>query len=61
MILIAERRHAAVAHDWGEFRDANHDLLHSGFAMLQRYYSRERLWSQDARELFLLPDKSPAG
>ena len=59
MIMIAERRRGPAADDWTVFRDANPELLHGGSALLNRYYSSERLWSKNARELFLLPDKSP--
>ena len=59
MIMIAERRRGRAADDWAVFRDANADLLTNGSAILRRYYSRERLASDAARQLFLLPDKSP--
>ena len=60
MLTIAERRRGDAASDWAAFRKDNPDLFGSGTAILGRYYSDERLWSEDARNLFLLPDKSPA-
>ncbi len=59
MLMIAERRRGPAANDWACFRDANPELLVSSSAILQRYYSQDRLTSPTARELFLLPDKTP--
>jgi hypothetical protein len=59
MLMIAERRHGRAANDWVYFRNTNSELLDSSSAILQRYYSQDRLTSPTARELFLLPDKTP--
>ncbi len=56
MLLIAERR-AATAQDWFSFRRDNDDLFVLGIDIVQRYYSKELLWSDQARQSFVLPDR----
>ena len=57
MLLIAERRSNATAKDWFSFRHVNNDLFAGGIDVLQRYYSKELLWSDRARQSFVLPDR----
>jgi hypothetical protein len=56
MTLIAERRVGQPGQNWVEFADSNPDLLGPATKLLDRYYSRNRLWSDLARRQFLLPD-----
>jgi hypothetical protein len=56
MILIAERQAATQAASWEEFIAANEDLVDNSKALLESHYSPERLWSDEARNQFLLPD-----
>ena len=56
MILIAERQSATQATSWPEFAAANGDLLTDSKALLQSHYSPSRLWSDQARQQFMLPD-----
>ena len=56
MLLIAER--ARPGEDWATFRAANEDLFERD--LLDRYYTPERLASEEARSRFLLPDRLAA-
>ena len=56
LLLIAERRAAATSGGWFPFRSENEDIC-DGAATLQRFYSKEVLASERAREHFLLPDR----
>ena len=56
LLLIAERRAAATCGGWFAFRRENDDIC-QGAATLRRYYSKELLASERARECFLLPDR----
>ena len=58
LFLIDERRRAHPRASWDEFAAANPDLLSWSPSILERYYSRERLWSDDARRFFVLPDRT---
>ncbi|MGE0812435.1 MAG: hypothetical protein AB7O28_01745 [Vicinamibacterales bacterium] len=61
LALIAERVLAAPDGDWPAFAAANADLLTWKPGVLDRYYSADRLWSDLARQQFVLPDRlSPA-
>ena len=57
--LIAERQHRRPGADWPSFKAANGDLFGRSGNVLSRYYSRERLASDEARRAFLLPDRLP--
>jgi hypothetical protein len=59
MALIAERRAASNDLDWSGFRESNRDLFGRSDNVLSRYYSRERLASDEARRAFVLPDRLP--
>ena len=52
--LIAERMQASAHDDFAGFIEENEDLLASD--VLSRWYSKERLASDTARRVFLLPD-----
>ena len=56
LVLIAERREATQGHGWFAFRSENDDLFHAA-QTLARYYSKERLMSDLARQAFVLPDR----
>ena len=56
MLLIAERHRSDQS--WGEFQRANGDLFERD--LLARYYTPERLGSDEARTGFLLPDRIAA-
>jgi hypothetical protein len=58
LFLIDERRRVAAHASWAEFAAANADLLTWSPSILDRYYTRERLWSADARSFFVLPDRT---
>ena len=57
MLLIAERRGVTTTEDWFSFRRGNDDLFVLGIDIVQRYYSKELLWSDQARQSFVLPDR----
>ncbi len=60
LFLIQERRHQLPAdHGWEEFARANPELLQDHKGTLARYYSKERLGSDLARSVFLMPDRCP--
>jgi hypothetical protein len=59
MFLIRERMaRAGETQGWGEFAEANPDLLRWKEGILTKYYAEETLRSELAREVFLFPDKS---
>lgn len=55
MILVAERVRCHPDHDWTAFSAANRDLFATRPGIVQRYYSPQRLNSEDARRHFVLP------
>lgn len=57
LLLVAER--VKADEDWQTFKARNPDLLEEGKATLDRYYSAARLFSDAARNHFLLPDRVP--
>ena len=56
LVLIAERREATRGDGWFAFRSENDDLFDAA-RILARYYSKERLKGERARQAFVLPDK----
>lgn len=56
LLLIAERRQSGE--EWCAFRAANRDLFERD--LLSRYYTPERLASEEARAGFVLPDRLAA-
>lgn len=57
LLLIGERLERDES--WGEFRQRNADIFDSK-SLLARNYSGERLFSEKARQRFLLPDRPAA-
>lgn len=60
LTLIAERLHVTPDADWDAFAAAHADLLRWKPSIIDDYYSAARLWSDQARAQFLLPDRVPA-
>ena len=58
LLLMTERLDESSC--WERFRKRNSDLFDRDNNVLYRYYSRERLGSDEAREQFVLPDRIPA-
>jgi hypothetical protein len=56
LLLIAERQARSQAPTWEAFEAANADLLVWKPSILDRYYSKELLASELARQTFLMPD-----
>lgn len=61
LTLVAERLRDTPGSSWEAFAAAHPDLLPWNPSILDQYYSAERLWSDQARSQFLLPDRVPAG
>ena len=57
LMLIAERRAAASDDTWFCFRRDNDDLFRRNENVIDRYYTRELLFSDRARRSFVLPDR----
>jgi hypothetical protein len=57
LLLIHERQARAAAPDWPAFAASNPDLLSWKPSVLDRFYTAETLWSDEARRTFLLPDR----
>ncbi len=55
LLIIADRRNSGGS--WSTFRQANADLFNRDDNILHRYYSRELLDSDEARQRFVLPDR----
>ena len=55
LLLIAERSRAGEG--WQTFKTRNRDLIDESKSALGRYYSEELLFSEAAREQFVLPDR----
>jgi hypothetical protein len=60
VLIIADRISPASPGNWEQFAASNPDLLGNSMHLLSSYYSDERLWSADARQRFLLPDRAKA-
>ena len=56
LALVDERMRARPGDGWEEFAAAHPDLFTWKPGVLDRLYSPERLWSQAARDGFVLPD-----
>lgn len=59
LALVAERWQADPDVAWDGFAAAHADLLRWKPSVLDEYYSPGRLWSDRAREQFLMPDLAP--
>jgi hypothetical protein len=58
IFLIAERIAREPGADWSRFRDANADLINGAGSLLAAHYTPQRLQSDTAKSLFLMPDRS---
>ena len=56
LLLIHERQMRQPAADWTAFATANPDLLAWKPSVLDRFYTRETLRSEVARQTFVMPD-----
>lgn len=56
LLLIAERRAVDPGGNWPGFRRRNADLVEDR-GLLERYYHRQTLASNRARQVFVLPDR----
>lgn len=62
LFVIAERVRRTPGLTWPQFADAHPDLLGWKPSVLDRFYSPERLWSDEARRSFVMPDRlAPCG
>ncbi|PYQ46476.1 MAG: hypothetical protein DMF77_00695 [Acidobacteria bacterium] len=60
VLLVNERRAAPGTEEWLAFAARNPDLLAWKPSVLEaRYYRQETLWSDRARQTFVLPDRPP--
>ena len=57
LLLIHERQQRAAASDWPAFAARNPDLLAWKPSVLDRFYTAETLWSDEAKRTFLMPDR----
>ena len=57
LVIIRERMHGRPGQEWEEFAKENSDLLSWKPSVLDRYYSTETLFSDRARNVFLMPDR----
>jgi hypothetical protein len=57
LLLVNERQQACLAGDWNSFAAQNADLLSWKPSILDAYYSPEVLWSDRARDTFVMPDR----
>jgi hypothetical protein len=57
LLLIHERQARTAAPDWPAFAATHPDLLLWKPSVLDRFYTAETLWSDEARRTFLLPDR----
>ena len=60
LAIIAERRDASPERNWTDFKASNDDLFSGPGNVLSRYYTKERLGSDAARQAFVLPDRRDA-
>jgi len=60
VLVIAERLETMPRSSWVEFAGQNGDLLAWKPSILSRFYTDERLWSDRARRVFLMPDLAPS-
>ena len=56
LLIINERQARQAASTWAEFAEVNADLLSWKPSILERYYSKELLTSEQARRSFVMPD-----
>ena len=56
LLIINQRQARQAASTWAEFAEVNADLLSWKPSILERYYSKELLMSDEARHSFVMPD-----
>lgn len=56
LLIIGERQARQPADTWRVFAEANADLLSWKPSILERYYSKELLMSDEAKRSFVMPD-----
>lgn len=61
VLLINERIDRSMPSDWDAFAAAHPDLLAWKPSLLDRYYTPELLWSERAKQTFVMPDRLSAG
>lgn len=57
LLLIEERRSDSPPNNWFAFRRSNKDLFCRDDNIVERYYSKELITSDRARQSFVLPDR----
>jgi hypothetical protein len=57
LLLIHERMAAGPSNDWPAFAARHDDLLQWKPSILDRYYTPDTLWSERARQTFVMPDR----
>jgi hypothetical protein len=57
LLIIAERQAREPHEGWAAFAAANPDLMTWKPSVLERYYSKEFLMSDEARRSFVMPDR----
>lgn len=60
LLLIHERQQRSPAADWETFAAANADLLGWKPSILDELYRPETLWSEHAKQTFVMPDRALA-
>jgi hypothetical protein len=59
LVAVAEHATGEAATDWEAFKGRNPQLFARSPSIIRRFYSEDRLMSEEARKLFVLPDLSP--
>ena len=59
MRMMAQRRDMMLEKEWHLFLLENKDLVEDALAVLDKHFSRELLFSEQARNTLVLPDKKP--
>jgi hypothetical protein len=59
--MVCERMVGSGEREWEHFAEGNQDLLAWKDGVLERFYSKETLGSELARQIFVLPDRLSVG
>ena len=57
--IIARRRGSMANPGWADFLSHNKDLIEDALSVLDRHYSRDILFGEQARRGLVLPDRQP--
>jgi hypothetical protein len=57
LFVINQRQQECAAGTWDAFANQNADLLRWKPSILDRYYTADVLWSDRARQTFVMPDR----